>query len=349
MRQLRGVARFNAGEIALDDVEGALANGRATAQLSLRQSPEGLEASGRFNIMNTDAATLLGDEGRPAIAGRLGLQAEFEGSGLSPASLIGSLKGAGLLTLEDAQFASLDARAFGAALRAAHHSGPLDVAKIRDVVATVLEGGALALSRGSMAPLTISAGQARIDRMMAPGQGADLVMAGAADLATGAIEARLTLIGPKLEGSTDKTRPEILVSLKGTFGSAKRTVDVSMLTGVLMLRSVERQSREIDTIEAERRDAERREAERKEAERKEAERRAAQARATPASLPTPPAPDETTASAIPAALRRPWQIIAEEPPPARLRAQVRPAARRNRAPSAARRRSRSDPAPGSAA
>jgi len=319
-RQVRGVVRLNGGEVAFDDVEGSLANGRASAQLALRQGADGLEARGRFKVQNADAAALLGDDGRPAIAGRLGLEAEFEGSGLSPASLIGSLKGSGLITLEDAQIANLDPKAFAAAARAADQSAALDVAKIRDVVAAVLDGGALALPRLD-APFTINAGQARIDRMIAQGQGADLVLAGSADLAEPAIDARLTLTGPKLEGAD--TRPEILVSVKGPLGAAKKTIDVSMLTGVLMLRSVERQSKEIDTIEAERREAERREAERKEAERKEAERRANQARATPASL---PAPDETTATAPP-------QVPASAPLPVRPRPpQVRPPAATDRAP-----------------
>jgi uncharacterized protein involved in outer membrane biogenesis len=316
-RQVRGVLRFAAGEIAFDDVEGALANGRVSAQLSLRQGADGLEARGRFKILNADAAALLGDEGRPAIAGRLGLEAEFDGSGLSPASLIGSLKGTGLITLEDAQIANLDPKAFGAAVRAADQGAALDAAKIRDVVATVLDGGALALPRLD-APFTINAGQARIDRMMAPGQGADLVLAGSVDLADGSSEARLTLTGPKLEGAN--TRPEILVGVKGPLGATKKTVDVSMLTGALMLRSVERQAKEIDTIETERRDAERREAERKEmerkeAERKEAERRASQARAAPTSLPAQAAPDDTTAPAPVPPAARPRVRAPSLPPP----------------------------------
>jgi large subunit ribosomal protein L24 len=48
------------------------------------------------------------------------------------------------------------------------------------------------------------------------------------------------------------TRPEILVLLKGPLSVPKRTVDASALSGFLMLRAVERQSRQIDTIEAER-------------------------------------------------------------------------------------------------
>jgi uncharacterized protein involved in outer membrane biogenesis len=319
-RQMRGVLRFGVGEIALETIEGTLAGGRVTGELSLRQSLDGLETRGRFALVNADATTMLADDARPAIAGRVGLQVEFEGSGLSPASLIGSLKGTGLLTLEDAQLAALDPKAFGAAARAADQAVTLDVAKIRDVVVTVLDGGTLALPRLD-APFAINAGQIRLDRTRAQAQGADVVVAGTADLGSAAIDARVTLTGPKLD-ATEAARPEILVTLKGPLGATKRSVDVSVLSSVLMLRAVERQSRQIDTIEAERRDferreaerrelerreaerkeaerkeAERKEAERKEAERKEAERRASQARATAAPEPPQAAPEETTASA----------------------------------------------------
>jgi large subunit ribosomal protein L24 len=339
-RQVRGVVRFSAGEVALEDVEGMLANGRATGQLALRQGLDGLEARGQFALLNADATAMLADEGRPAIAGRLDLRAEFEGSGLSPASLIGSLKGTGLVTLEDAQISNLDPKAFGAAVRAADQSAAVDAAKIRDVVATVLDGGALALPRLDL-PFAVNAGQARIDRTVAPGQGADLLIAGSVDLAGASIDARLTLSGPKLDGA-EATRPEILVTLRGPLGAAKRNVDVSVLTGVLMLRSVERQSRQIDTIEAERREAERREAERKEAERKEAERketerRASQARAAPApeqpEQPALPALDETTATTPP---QTPSMQTPSAPGPTRIRPttpQMRPPAAADRAPS----------------
>src|SRR5262249_13846088 len=132
-RQARGAIRLDAGAIAFEDVEASLANGRVSAQLALRPAADGLEARGRFALMNADEAALLADEGRPPIAGRASLQAEFEGSGLSPASLVGSLKGTGLITLEDAQLSGLDPRAFGAAVRAADQNVAIDPAKIRDV------------------------------------------------------------------------------------------------------------------------------------------------------------------------------------------------------------------------
>ena len=276
-RQVRGALRLGNGEVAIDDVEGTLAGGRASGQLALRRGGDGLEARGRFALANADASAVLPSEGRPVIAGRIGLQAEFEGSGLSAASLVGSLKGAGLITLEDAQISGLDPKAFNAAIRAADQAAAVDAAKIRDIVATVLDGGALAVPRLD-APFTLSAGQARVGPTTAQGQGADLIIAASADLAETSLDVRLTLSGPVIAEGSATTRPEILVLLKGPAGAPKRTVDVSTLSGFLMLRSVERQSRQIDTIEAERREAERREAERKEAERKEAERKEAERR-----------------------------------------------------------------------
>ena len=89
---------------------------------------------------------------------------------------------------------------------------------------------------------------------------------------------RLALAGPVISEGTSSIRPEILVTLKGPYAAPKRSIDVSALSGWLMLRSVERQAKQISAIETERREIERREAERRDAERREAERREAEKR-----------------------------------------------------------------------
>jgi hypothetical protein len=141
----------------------------------------------------------------------------------------------------------------------------------------------------------------------------------------------MTLFGPSVSEGVNTTRPEILVTLKGPLAAPKRTVDVAALSAWLMLRSVERQAKHIDAIEAERRDferreaerrdTERREAERREAERKETERREAEARAItstiPAALPAPAIMNEER-SEPPARIQRPRTIAPRttEPAPA---------------------------------
>ncbi len=115
----------------------------------------------------------------------------------------------------------------------------------------------------------------------------------------------LTLSGPTIAEGSNTIRPEILVALKGPITAPKRTIDVSTLAGFLMLRSVERQAKTLDVIEAERRtpsgangtrEAERREAERRDAERRELEARAA---AAAAAMPPPSILDESGTAAPP--------------------------------------------------
>jgi uncharacterized protein involved in outer membrane biogenesis len=276
-RQLRGALHVEPAEIAIENVEGTLAGGRASGQLALRRDADGLGVRAHVSLLGADAAVLLPGEGKAPVNGRLALQADIEGSGLSPASLIGSLSGAGNITLEDAQISDLDPRAFNAAIRVAEQSPAVDAVRIRDVVSTVLAGGRLAVPRLDAA-ITISAGQASITPSTALGQGADLAISGSADLADASIDARLTLAGPVISEGANSIRPDILVSLKGPYSAPKRIIDVSALSGWLTLRSVERQAKQISAIEAERRELERREAERRETERREVERREAERR-----------------------------------------------------------------------
>jgi len=212
--------------------------------------------------------------------------------------------------LEDAQIAGLDPKAFNAAIRAVEQGSAIDAPRIRDIVATVLDGGALAVPRLDAA-MTVNAGQMRIGPIAVLGQGADLAFSASADLADASLDARLTLSGPIISEGSSSTRPEILVTLKGPYAAPKRTIDVSTLSGWLMLRSVERQAKQIDAMEAQRREVERREAERREEERRESERRAAERR----DIERRDAEARAVTSTIPAALPAPPAIIEEAPPP----------------------------------
>lgn len=315
-RQTRGSVRLGAGEIAIENLEGTLAGGRASGQLTLRRGADGLAARAKLSLLGGDAAQLLPGDGRAAVLGRVALQAEIEGSGLSPASLIGSLAGSGTIALEDAQIAGLDPKAFNAAIRAVDQGAAIDAPRIRDIVATVLEGGALAIPRLDVA-VTVNAGQMRVGPGAVLGQGADLAFSASADLAEASLDARLTLSGPIISEGSTSIRPEILVTLKGPYAAPKRSIDVSTLSGWLMLRSVERQAKQIDIMESQRRDAERREAEqRREAERHEAERREAERReAEKRAAERRDAEARAVTSTIPAGLSAAPAMVEEAPPP----------------------------------
>jgi large subunit ribosomal protein L24 len=300
-QQFRGVARFGISQVVFEDVEAQMAGGRLSGRLALTGSPDGLTARGRLALSGADAATFGGS----AVTGRLTLQAEVEGAGLSPAAFIGSLAGTGTVTLENAQLAGLNPRAFDAVIRAVDLGIPTDTNRIRDFVATALDNGNLPLTHAEGA-LTIAGGQARLRNVASRASGADLAIAANVDLADGSLDATLTLTGTPTVGAG--IRPAVFVSLKGPFAGPKRSVDATALAGWLALRSVEQQSKRIEAMEKARREAEeamekaRREAEAvKERARREAEAAAERARA--ASLPDSAAatPDEPeVAPAVPA-------------------------------------------------
>jgi large subunit ribosomal protein L24 len=230
----------------------------------------------RLALTDADAAALIAAGARPPIGGRLTLQIDAEGSGLSPASLMGSLRGAGTVTLEGAQLAGLDPKAFDTVTASVDRGTTVDAAKIRDMMEAALNAGRLQAPRIDGA-FSMIAGQARWGNVVVHGEGGDLTVTGTVDLSEWTLDARLTLSGGATDAATSG-RPDVFVGLKGPIEASKRTLDVSALTGWLTLRVLDRQSKEIEALEAKRQEAERREAERREAERREAERREAERR-----------------------------------------------------------------------
>ena len=118
-RSLRGNLRMDRGEIAFENIEGSLGEGRMQAELAFRRDPAGLATHVRIALNNVDTSAIGSGPGAPAVNGRLTLQAEADGVGYSSATLMGSLQGAGTVSIESARLAGLEPLAFDAAIRAA--------------------------------------------------------------------------------------------------------------------------------------------------------------------------------------------------------------------------------------
>jgi large subunit ribosomal protein L24 len=215
----------------------------------LRAAPEGTTARGRLALTDVDVAAVAPAEPRPVVTGRIGVVMEAEGNGLSPATLIGSLRGAGTVTLEAGQIGGLDPKAFDAVIRAVDRGVTIDGTKIGDLMEAGLQSGRLTVPRVDGA-FSLNAGQARWGNVIAHGDGADLTISGVVDLSQGLVDARLMLSGqpdPSTQG-----RPDVFIALKGPLTAPKRTVDVAAVTGWLTLRAVERQSKRLESLQSER-------------------------------------------------------------------------------------------------
>ena len=246
LRQFHTRLRFAKDAVSFDDLGGEAAGGRFGGQLSLRSSDGGLAAQGRLELTSADAAALLPAAARPPIGGTLDVEADVEGSGFSPAALIGSLHGTGKVALRDGYFAALDAGVFDSIMRAVDNGLAPDTAHVAGVADKALQGGRFPVRRAEGA-LAISAGQARLADVQVEAGEARLAVGGNVDLTDGALDARLTLSGPEQPGAG---RPVIFVSLNGPLVSPARSIDVSALSGWLTLRAIDKESRRLKAVES---------------------------------------------------------------------------------------------------
>jgi large subunit ribosomal protein L24 len=246
-RQFHGRLVLSGDEVALDDVSGTLAGGAMSGKLAFKAGLDGLTTRMNVSLNNGDVTALLPAAARPPVSGRLNVQLQVEGSGRSPATLVGSLHGEGKVSLSGGQFAGLDPRAFAAVTRAVDQGVPVEAAKIENLAGKALASGQLKVKTAE-GTLAVGAGQIRLTDAKATGEGADLAMSGVFDLTNGSLNARLVLTGMETAAGA---RPDIFLALNGPFGAPSKTFDVSGLTGWLTLRAIDQQSKKLDAIEAE--------------------------------------------------------------------------------------------------
>lgn len=245
--KLQAVLRFSPTQIRIDSIDADILGGRGTGDVTLRRSADGIGLQGQVALKGVEAGPLLFNEGaHTPLQGRAALTMQFEGGGRSPRALIGSLNGSGMLTLEKARVAALDPGAFAAVTRSVDQGMPLDAQRVRGVVAKALEAGPLTIGSADAA-LAMAGGVVRLETFSADTDRADLAASGAYNLADGRLDLRMAMTGAAVAGAP--MRPEIVVALRGPASTPEREVDVSMLTGWLALRSVDRQTKRLEAIE----------------------------------------------------------------------------------------------------
>jgi large subunit ribosomal protein L24 len=230
-------------EFSLNDMAATVAGGAFSGRLAFRRD-QSLRAQAKIELSGADAAALF-PAARIPMTATVAISGEAEGAGLSPVALIGSLHGAGKLTLRDAHIAGLDPRVFATVARAADQGLTVDAAHVSDAASKALAAGRLAVKRAE-GGMTIAAGQVRLDKLDADSEGARLTAAGSLDLADGSLNGRIVLSGLDQQAGT---RPDIFMTLNGPVTGIERTIDFSALTSWLTLRAVENQARQLQNIE----------------------------------------------------------------------------------------------------
>jgi hypothetical protein len=236
--------RFDKGRLDLDDFAMRIAGGGASGHATLRRDADNVTLTGAFAL---DSVAL----DRTGFSGRIGAALDFASTGRSPAALINGLAGSGTVTFAGAALARNDPTALNRVLaKEQAPDAPLDETNIAFAFGNELNRAPLAIPDGS-APLSLSAGVAKIGPIEIPqGQGDEALNANF-DLRTLTTQARFTLTSSASDLKFwSGSPPSAEVTVDNALEAPKRQIDVSSLSAALAAQAIARETDRISTLEA---------------------------------------------------------------------------------------------------
>jgi large subunit ribosomal protein L24 len=244
---MRGVLQFGHDSFVLEGIDGSIAGGRIAGSMSFDRRHEGLNLRSHMRLAGTNLAELL--PGDSALTGRATVDLDLHGTGRSPIALVGALRGEGTFTIQDGAIMRLDPSSFATVIRSVDDGLPIDATRIRDLMDAALGNGTLnvALAQGE---IIVAAGQLRLANTAVRAKGGELGVSLGLDLSGSAVDARLVLSGAPGTGALEGVRPDVTLSLRGSFGELKRTLDVAAFTGWLALRAIEEKDKRIEALQS---------------------------------------------------------------------------------------------------
>jgi large subunit ribosomal protein L24 len=253
-RDVAGTIKFDPSGFSVTDVSGRVADGRFALDGNLRHDRAGVFLRSHVKVTNADMPALLGGVLRVPTTGRLTLEAELQGQGLSPASLVGSLNGSGTLTAENVELAGLNPNAADTVLNALESDRSLanNSARVAQIASTALDAGKLKIASVTT-PVVIADGRAQLSRLQASAQNTDISGLISLALADWQVNARFTMTAPPRKNAPNAERPVMAVQARGPLAAAQRTVDAGSLIAWATQRSIDQETRRLEEIEKERR------------------------------------------------------------------------------------------------
>jgi large subunit ribosomal protein L24 len=244
LRPVSGVVTGDGQSLTFESLKGRIGGGEVTADMSAKQTLNGVTLNARLQIAGVDGSALR-YRALAMPAGRTAVQMTLASQGRSASALSGALSGSGSLTLESARISGLDPRAFEIAIRASDTGQATDDIKLRQIVETALSAGSLSVASAQI-PFNIKDGRLRVGATTLDADGARAIVSGGYDIAADQTDIRTALTSTAAGSAT--SRPEIQVFAVGSPDALDRTVDVAALSSWLGLRAIDRETRRLDSI-----------------------------------------------------------------------------------------------------
>lgn len=245
------------GRLGLEQFTADLAGGKLTGSAGLSRT--GGEATLDMHVKLDGAllSELVWRRAGQAVAiGKLDVSADLEGTGRSLSAIAAAMNGGGTLSIRDAELRGLEPAAFDFVLRAADSGVALDAPKLREVFAANLGSGSLQVGEITGA-FTVVAGVLRTGSLAVQSSRAAVGGTIVADLARGTLDAAFNLAPRNWADSLGGAVPSVGLSFDGPIAAPVREIDVGPLTSYLTMRSVDREMRRVEELEADIREKER--------------------------------------------------------------------------------------------
>jgi large subunit ribosomal protein L24 len=245
LRPVGGTIRSDGQSLAIEALKGGIGGGEMSASLDARDDAKGVALNLHLDLTNVDATTLR-FRGLALPKGRASVQMALTSQGRSVAALTGALAGNGTVTLDSAEIAGLNPRAFEIAIRASDGGQITDDNRLRQLVEPALSAGHIAVASAQI-PFTIRDGRLRVGATPLEAKNARAIVSGGYDIPADQadIRASLTPIMTGLSGAP----PEIQLFAAGPPDRLTLTVDLTPLSSWLAVRTIDRETRRLDAIE----------------------------------------------------------------------------------------------------
>jgi hypothetical protein len=253
-RDVVGAIKFDPAGFSVTDVTGRVADGRFALDGELRHDRAGVFLHSHFKVANAEMLALLTGVLRVPATGRLTLEAELQGQGLSPASLVGSLTGSGTLTADNVEVAGLNPNAADTVLNALENDRTLanNSTRVAQIASAALDAGKLKIAFVTT-PVIIADGRAQLSNLQASAQNSDVSALISLALADWQVNARFTMAALPRRNAPNAERPVMTVQTRGPLAAAQRTVDASALVAWATQRAIDVETKRLEEAEKERR------------------------------------------------------------------------------------------------
>lgn len=245
IRPISGVLKSDGAAIGLEAIKGKIGGGDLVADFDARPTPAGYALGSHVELSNVDGAALR-YRSLAMPVGRTSLRLTLASQGRSASALEGALSGNGLLTIDGAQIAGLDPRAFDAAIRGSDAGEVANDESLRRVVIPALSAGALSVASAQI-PFVIKDGRLRVSATTLEAEGARAIVSGGFDMAADQADLRVSLTATATGSSS--IRPEIQIFATGSPDRLDRTVDVAALSSWLAVRAIDRETKRLEQLE----------------------------------------------------------------------------------------------------